>query len=72
MSYWPGNVIEGAGEQNKYYATRLERDIIKRLSEMKDPRVNIFTEKIDDMSKIYHHTGDIYVDKNRVYLSASE
>lgn len=46
----------------------MKDNISSKFEEMKDSNINIFTDKIDSISKIYNDTKDIYFDKEKIYL----
>jgi len=49
-------------------ASKIVRDTLAAFSEMSDPRIGVFTQKMDDMIQIYNHTEVVYFDKEKIYL----
>ena len=50
------------------YENEEKDNISSKFEEMNDSNINIFTDKIDTISKIYNDTKDIYFDKEKIYL----
>lgn len=49
-------------------ASKIVSDTLAAFSEMSDPRIGVFTQKMDDMIQIYNHTEVVYFDKEKIYL----
>ena len=68
-----GNIDEyfqAKGISIKNNADAMERNMIMGFSEISNPGVSIFTEKMKDISMIYNHTADIAFDSKNIYLMA--
>ena len=52
----------------KENAVHIERKIVEAFAEISNPSVGVFTEKMDDMIRIYGHTEEIFFDDEQVYL----
>lgn len=60
--------LQAGGEKLDKRAYRIISDTLAAFSEMSDPRIGVFTQKMDDMIHIYNHTEVICFDKEKVYL----
>lgn len=63
--------LQEAGEYVSDKVKSIESDIIIAFAEMSNPGTNLFTEKMDDLIKIYNRTTDIYFDNSSIYLIAN-
>lgn len=60
--------LQAGGEKLDKRASRIISDTLAAFSEMSDPRIGVFTRKMDDMIQIYNHTEVICFDKEKIYL----
>ena len=60
--------LQESGSQMKENAVHIERKIVEAFAEISNPSVGVFTEKMDDMIRIYGHTEEIFFDDEQVYL----
>lgn len=58
---------EGGAKLDKS-ATKMIESTLATFAEMSNPRISVFTEKMDDMIQIYNHTEVICFDQERLYL----
>lgn len=63
--------LQVSGDRANDKASSTEKEIIETFAEMSNPGTNLFTEKMDDLIKIYAHTTDILFDNNNIYLIAN-
>lgn len=49
-------------------AAEMEREVVHRFAECGDPKTKVYIDKMEDMIKIYNHTSQICVDKDKIYL----
>lgn len=60
--------LQNGGSKLKKTAAGIEVKNVESFASLSNPRISIFTEKMDDMIRIYNKTQDIYFDENRIYL----
>jgi len=60
--------LQESGSQMKENAVHIERKIVEAFAEISNPSVGVFTEKMDDMIRIYGYTEEIFFDDEQVYL----
>ena len=60
--------LQGGGTMLSKNANNLAMDAVKSLSSVSDPGLSLFTERIDEMNRIYNHTSEICFDKEHIYL----
>lgn len=58
---------EGGAKLDKS-ATKMIESTLAAFTEMSNPRIGVFTDKMDDMIQIYNHTEVICFDQERLYL----
>lgn len=61
-------LLQEGGEKLDKSASMMIESTLAAFSEMSNPRISVFTEKMDDMIQIYNHAEVICFDKERVYL----
>lgn len=67
-----GNVdefLQDSGAKMKALAAKKEQSSVETFAAISNPFTNVFTEKMSDLIMIYNHTGDIYFDKEKIYLA---
>lgn len=62
--------LQGRGQQMSESALQLEKKTVGAFAEPSNPGVGIFVEKMDDLTRIYGQTKEIYFDDKRIYLVA--
>lgn len=60
--------LQESGAKLDKSASRMVSSVIMAFSEMADPRIGVFTEKMDDMIQIYNHTEAVCFDKEKIYF----
>ena len=60
--------LQGSGTQMKQNAVQIERKVVESFAAISNPGVYVFSEKLNDMMRIYGHTSEIYFDKKDIYL----
>lgn len=61
-------VLRETGERLEKSAAEMEREVVRRFAECGDPRTKVYIDKMEDMIRIYNHTSQICVDKEKLYL----
>ena len=61
-------LLQESGEKLDKSASKMIESTLVAFSKMSNPRISVFTEKMDDMIQIYNHTEVICFDKERLYL----
>lgn len=64
--------LQDKGMQIKEAADTKERSAARTFAGLSNPGNNVFTEKLEDMCKIYNHTEAIYFDHENIYLVGDE
>ena len=62
--------LQVSGKQMKDNVILIERKTVEAFAEISNPGVAIFTEKMENMIRIYGHTKEIYFDSQQIYLVA--
>ena len=62
--------LQDSGKHLKDNAIFIERKTIEAFAEISNPEVGIFTEKMNDLIRIYGHTKEICFDEKHIYLVA--
>lgn len=61
-------LLQEGGEKLDKSAEKMIDDALAAFAEMSNPRISVFTEKMDDLIQIYNHTEVICFDQERLYL----
>ena len=56
------------GSRLEKNAAEMEKEIVRRFAECGDPKTKVYMDKMEDMIRIYNHTSQICVDKEKIYL----
>lgn len=62
--------LQSGGEKLKAGADRMETDILMEFASVSNPGTGIFSEKLEDMRRIYNCTSEICFDDENIYLIA--
>ena len=62
--------LQNGGEKLKAGADRMETDILMSFASVSNPGTGIFSEKLEDMRRIYNCTSEICFDDEYIYLIA--
>ena len=61
-------LLQESSEKLDKSASKMIESTLAAFAEMSNPRISVFTEKMDDMIQIYNHTEAICFDQERLYL----
>ena len=61
-------VLWESGSKLENSAAEMEREVVRRFAECGDPKTKVYIDKMEDMIRIYNHTSQICVDKEKIYL----
>ena len=64
--------LQTSGKKLKTTAKKIENNSVEAFAALSNPRIGVFTDKLNDMTQIYNHTSEICFDKDRVYLITQE
>ena len=62
--------LQDQGDRLKSSGIDMERNALKEFAQMSNPETGLFTEKMEDMIRIYNQTTGIYFDDENIYLTA--
>jgi len=60
--------LQESGAKLDKSASKMIESTLAAFSKMSNPRISVFTDKMDDMIQIYNYTEAIYFDQERLYL----
>lgn len=60
--------LQHRGDKLKSSADKMEKKAVKKFEEMSNPGIDIFVNELENMTKIYNNTSEIYFDKDNIYL----
>lgn len=60
--------LQDGGAKLDKSASMMIESTLAAFAEMSNPRISVFTDKMEDMIQIYNHTEAIYFDQERLYL----
>ena len=63
-----GKLLRDGGTSLEDNAADMTTKTVKKFSSFRNPQVEVFAEKMNDMVQIYNHTSQICFDKDRIYL----
>lgn len=63
-------ILQDTGVRMKSDVEDLERSVQKNFAKISNPGIAVFTERMQELSRIYNHTTEICFDEKRIYLVA--
>lgn len=60
--------LKGSGDNLKDNANKIETNTVKKFTEVKNPNVTLFIDRMNDLIQIFNHTEKIYFDQDQIYL----
>ena len=63
-------ILQDTGVRMKSDVEDLERSVQKDFAKISNPGIAVFTERMQELSRIYNHTTEICFDEKRIYLVA--
>ena len=73
VSFLRGSVdtfLNDSADSLKKNANQIEAEAVAQFKEVSSPNTKVFTDKMEDIIKIYNHTEVIYFDQRMIYLVA--
>lgn len=64
------DILQDTGARMKSDVADLERSVQKDFAKISNPGIAVFTERMQELSRIYNHTTEICFDEKRIYLVA--
>lgn len=62
--------LKEGGEKLKVSAKSKKNEVVREFADLSNPKITVFTEKMDDMIAIFNHSSNIGFDAKYIYLSA--
>lgn len=62
--------LEERGSSIRDSAESIEAGVLQEFALISNPKIGIYTSKMEDMILIYNHTEQICFDENKIYLIA--
>ncbi len=60
--------LQDKGERLQHSAVEMEKKAVKEFASMFNPEMSVFEDKMEDIVRIYNHTSQVCVDKEKIYL----
>lgn len=60
--------LKGSGDNLKDNANKIETNTVEKFTEVKNPNVTLFIDRMNDLIQIFNHTEKIYFDQDQIYL----
>lgn len=60
--------LKESGDNLKDNANKIETNTVEKFTEVKNPNVTLFIDRMNDLIQIFNHTEKIYFDQDQIYL----
>lgn len=60
--------LKESGDNLKGNANKIETNTVEKFTEVKNPNVTLFIDRMNDLIQIFNHTEKIYFDQDQIYL----